>query len=277
MNYLEYKPCSFLSSYIDHYAVKSYGLIPSNPNSYFVPDCMTELVFNFGKEYKRKTIKEADFISISGSHLIGIKSMAHQSIENTEMDTISVRFRPGRLSFFTKVPMNELTDSAVQAIEVFGHEILKIEDKLKMAKANPDKIAIIETFLLNRLLTDTKRNEAIEIMSSMYKNPTVPKLISTLITKMMYYKKLERFFSVIIGITPKLAERVIRINYAIQYKMKNNSVSLTELAQIAGYFDQSHFIKDFVNLANQNPNMFFQNIRTVDTINITSISRQFHL
>jgi AraC-like DNA-binding protein len=275
MNYSEHKPHPSLKDYIDHIAFNSYGIEDDNLDPCIVPDCMTEIVFNFGREYKRKTINSTDFVTIKGSHIIGVKSQPHILLENAEMETISIRVKPARLSFFTKIPMNELTDSAVPATDVFGKEIFIIEDKLKLAKDNINKVEIITKFLSDKLLSNYKQSEAVEILSSMYKTPENNILRKNSLSKTMYYKKLERLFSDIVGISPKLVGRIIRINYAIERKLKDNSLSFSELAYISGYFDQSHFIKDFIDLSNKTPKCFFNQLSSMDKVNINSLSRQF--
>jgi AraC-like DNA-binding protein len=275
MKYFEYKPQSVLKDYIDHIAFDSYGIEDENLSPCIVPDCMTELVLNFGKRYQRKTIKSDDFTTVEGSHIIGIKTQPHILLENAEMETISIRFKPSRLSFFTNVPMNEITDSAIKATDVFGADISCLEDRLQMAKDVQRKIEIIETFLYKRLFIDYKKVEAFEILSSMYENPNNTMLKETTLIRGMYYKKLERLFADSIGITPKLAERIIRINYAIGRKLMDNSLTFMELTYIAGYFDQSHFIKDFTKLSNKNPKDFFNNISSMDLVNFNSFARQF--
>lgn len=275
MQYFEYKPNSSLKSYIDHIAFNSYLLDNKTNELCIVPDCMTELVFNFGKEYKRKAINSNEYHTVKGSHIIGVKSQPHLYKENMEMDTITIRFKPSRLSCFTKIPMKEISDRAVNAVDIFGSEIHKIEDKLLLAKDNFSKINIIQSFLSNRLYSNYKTEEAREIISSMYKNPSNTSLVNNTITKGMYYKKAERLFSDSVGISPKLAGRIIRINYAIQRKISDSSLSLIELAFIAGYYDQSHFIKDFINLSNNIPKEFFNNVSLTNIVNFNSITRQF--
>jgi methylphosphotriester-DNA--protein-cysteine methyltransferase len=66
---------------------------------------------------------------------------------------------------------------------------------------------------------------------------------------------LEKRFRKIVGATPKKFSSIIRINSVINNPVPNNS--LTELGYASGYFDQSHFIKDFKTFTGQTPEQFF--------------------
>ena len=52
----------------------------------------------------------------------------------------------------------------------------------------------------------------------------------------------------------------VRILALVKYKVKNTDISLTQLSYAYGYFDQSHFIRDFKNVCGVTPRHFFNNI-----------------
>jgi transcriptional regulator GlxA family with amidase domain len=54
---------------------------------------------------------------------------------------------------------------------------------------------------------------------------------------------LERRFRRIVGVSPKKFAFLVRLRNAVQLRVAGTN--LTTVAHDAGYFDQSHFIKDF--------------------------------
>jgi AraC-like DNA-binding protein len=52
----------------------------------------------------------------------------------------------------------------------------------------------------------------------------------------------------------------VRILDLVKYKVKQPELSLTKLSYDYGYFDQSHFIRDFKNVAGATPTYFFNNL-----------------
>ena len=65
-----------------------------------------------------------------------------------------------------------------------------------------------------------------------------------LVTFNVGYKRLERLFKRLIGLTPKAYCRLIRFNAAIYFYEKYPEDNLTQLAYTTGHFDQMHFIKE---------------------------------
>ncbi len=67
-------------------------------------------------------------------------------------------------------------------------------------------------------------------------------------------RALERQFSKILGITPKHFIRLVRFQKAVERLKKISKIeNLADIAHDSGYFDQSHFIKDFKSLSGQLP------------------------
>ena len=56
-----------------------------------------------------------------------------------------------------------------------------------------------------------------------------------------------------IGMSPSQYAKVIRINNAFKLKETSEKSTLTQIAYQLGYFDQSHFIKDFKSITNFTP------------------------
>jgi transcriptional regulator GlxA family with amidase domain len=60
-----------------------------------------------------------------------------------------------------------------------------------------------------------------------------------------------------VGITPKLLARITRFQKALNMLETNSSKSLTTVAYEGGFYDQSHFIRDFKEFTGYNPNTYF--------------------
>jgi AraC-like DNA-binding protein len=66
-------------------------------------------------------------------------------------------------------------------------------------------------------------------------------------------KSLERNFMNFHGIHPKEYLRIVRFNFARKVMEKSLESNLTGLAHNLGYFDQSHFIKEFKRFSGNTP------------------------
>jgi methylphosphotriester-DNA--protein-cysteine methyltransferase len=80
---------------------------------------------------------------------------------------------------------------------------------------------------------------------------------------------LQRQFKLFTGLTPKEFAKNIRLrNSIIQVLLKNEG--LQDALFDAGYYDQSHFNRDFSMVAGFNPTHFLQYIRQIEHKGISS-------
>lgn len=71
-------------------------------------------------------------------------------------------------------------------------------------------------------------------------------------------RQLDRIFREGVGMSPKMYLRILRINRCV--KLLRPGALLTQIAQEAGYFDQSHFIRDFKAVCGVTPGIYLQNM-----------------
>lgn len=68
-------------------------------------------------------------------------------------------------------------------------------------------------------------------------------------------RQFERNFKKVVGLTPKFYSRIIRFNYIFEI-MKEQNDSWIRTALQSGYFDQSHFIKNFKEFTGEEPSQY---------------------
>ncbi len=83
-------------------------------------------------------------------------------------------------------------------------------------------------------------------------------------------KRMEQLFSSYLGMPPKAYANIARFQHAIAIYTPGQS--LTELATFAGYYDQSHFIRQFKRFTNKTPRDFFAS----EAIEIARISNLYN-
>lgn len=70
-------------------------------------------------------------------------------------------------------------------------------------------------------------------------------------------RQFERRFKACTGSSPALFLRIVRFQRTYRMLENGEASSLTEVASAAGYFDQSHFIRDFKRFSGSNPRDYF--------------------
>lgn len=171
--------------------------------------------------------------------------------------TVVVHFKEVGAKAFFKEPLHELFEQSVSLDNFFPQQkIAIIEELLAEAKTNNQRIALIEQFLLSGLhdyKPDSLITAAIAIIQSKKGIIKIKDLADTLFISQDAF---EKRFRKTIGSSPKQFCYVVRIKSIID--QKQNSQNLIELAFEAGYFDQSHFNKDFKLFTGQTPSEFFK-------------------
>jgi AraC-like DNA-binding protein len=174
-----------------------------------------------------------------------------------DTSTIVILFKEAGATAFFKEPLHELFEESV-SLENFvkQKEISIIGEQLAAARNDDQRIEIIEQFLITKL------------------HPFKPdKLISTAIEKVYLTKgtirikelaeslyisndAFEKRFRKIVGTSPKQFSSIVRLQSIIKDGQK--AQLLTNMALDGGYFDQSHFNKDFKLFTGQVPADFFR-------------------
>ncbi len=221
-----------------------------------IPDGMTELVINIGSPYIRTTPEGKEQVSVKGSHYTGIKSSYCFIKPNLGMNKLSIRFKPGGISFFTKSNAYDFTDRVVDAAEIFGNEIKILENEVESFKDARELIRKAELFLLKNLTLNTHALETLESVRSIYLNPSTSR-IENIKGDFSNYKLLERRFAKHLGLLPKHFMNIVKFNYSTKIKSANPHLPLTSVAYHAGYSDQSHFIRNFKKLSGQTPKEYY--------------------
>ncbi|OQY02338.1 MAG: hypothetical protein B6I20_06980 [Bacteroidetes bacterium 4572_117] len=269
-------PKSYLKNYIDHIAFhKSTGDVENSVIS-VIPDGMTELVLDFENIYKREVLINQTVNITKGSQIIGIKSQPHLLSFSKISPSISVRFKPGCLSFFTSVSMKEIKDKSLKCSDVFGTQIQNLANKVNKSVNSPKMIKHVESFLENAFINDIAVYETRNYICEIYKNPKETKLSKAIISN-RNYKKIERRFIKNVGITPKIFSRIVRLNYALSLLKNGKKKSLTHIAFDAGYYDQAHFIKDFYCFTKSKPSKFLSDKTFIENFNFDVICKQFKI
>jgi AraC-like DNA-binding protein len=160
---------------------------------------------------------------------------------------IGVRFNPGRAAAFLRIPLAEITDARIPLGAIWkGWSDSVIE--------RPDFIAILETELLRRLDPDRDRRVDAAIARIVRDNGNVR--IDPLAREIGISRQhLARQFLHHVGVSPKTFARVVRFRKLTE-SLYSRTEGWADVALEHGFYDQSHLIADFRELAGTTPDAF---------------------
>lgn len=259
MNYETFKPHKDLESIVKFYWTLEVPFDPKNKKQKILPDGCIEMTFNFGGKIKRYTSQE-DFILHPNAMVMGQRTKSYYILPVGDVDTFAVCFYPLGFANFIQTPLENLVDKETPIVQLFEKtQADELEQHIAHAKDTQERINIIETFLLKKLNSKNTINNIVKstVETLMTSNGTTPINI-ILKDNISKRRQVERYFKKQIGISPKQLSKVIRLQATLQLLLNKQSETLTDIAYESEYFDQSHFIKDFKELAGVTPKDFLK-------------------
>ena len=240
--------------------VKEYLIIESDRefDNTLIPDVSIILSFRYrGIVLGVDADREDAFPSIV---LSGLRKTARHIRYTGGSANFLVVFREGGIAAFSKMGAHELFGLSIPGENIFPeNELAGITERLAEAATNSERAAIVNGFLMGKLTgpkPDPEIDKAIQWIKTQSGIVRIKDLASALYVSQDAF---EKRFRMRIGATPRQYASVIRLRHLL--KKYPTLSSLTEASYEAGYFDQSHFIKDFRLFTGQSPSDFFRNTR----------------
>lgn len=254
MLYDRIEPDLSLSHLIDCYwVIESNDRTPHQQK--IIPDGFPEIIFHYRDPYRINISGEWE---LQNRKLLAGQIRNHFLLENTgSSGMIGIKLKPAGVTQLFGISMQEFTDKVVHLDSVLEAEFHFVSEFLLSPTPYFEKVDRLNRFF-NEKKKQMKKNEllidnALELIFKENGVVSVSELISAL---NVGERKLERLFNKYVGLSPKFYSRIIRFNYIFQLIQKKK-LSWSEVAQLSGYYDQSHFISNFQEFTGEDPSSYF--------------------
>ena len=189
---------------------------------------------------------------LSGMHT-GYLSIS--ALNNTEL--LAIQFKPGKAYPFLKTPLDLYKDRVVPVAELSGNDILSLREELLSTPDPVIKLNKAATWLLEQYDEVFLPNEQVmSALDQILTTPTVSNLKNVLDQQSFSKKHFLHLFKKQIGLSPKALQRVLRFSEVLQLIQAQKHVQWAQISVECGYYDQAHFIKDFLHFSGYNPKEF---------------------
>lgn len=257
--YREFKLKEPLSQYIDCVWMEEYSQLPENRDKTFLvaPDNTVELIFTRGL-IERKIRTANSSTQLLGSHLAGLKTIA-QDVRILGGTELSVRFKPHGLYPFVGPMLHETVNQSIPIADLFGPDILVLEDQLFSTPSLPEKLRLIEQFFLDRLQRRQRSCDAVfdYLARKIGDTKGLVKIHSLASDSSVAIKTIERKFQHNLGVSPKQCGQLVRLFHALR-ATNRQGVSLTHVAHENGFYDQMHYIKEIKKFVRLTPGEYLK-------------------
>ncbi|GAA1286411.1 helix-turn-helix domain-containing protein [Pseudonocardia aurantiaca] len=173
-----------------------------------------------------------------------------------------VKFRPGAFLPFLGRPLSSITDSMLSAEQLWGPAAAELATRMTAACGVDELVALGEAFLRERWPAPDPQVEFVgDIVAALLHDRTISRVDDVTERFGITPRTLQRLFQRYVGVSPKWVLRRYRLHEAAAVLAREQHRSWAEVAADLGYFDQSHFIRDFTSAIGMPPVAYAQACR----------------
>lgn len=250
-----YKPKPPLSKFVENFWIfENRGLVQKPER--ILPTGTFELAINLRRNELSfvDTERSTESLRFSGAVVSGAHGRSFAPDDSDEVVLIGVHFAPGGAFPFLGFPAHDLADTHVDLATLWGTSATLLHERLSETKSANERFRVLEAALLDRLHHGVEQHyavsSALEMFSDIRVGPTIREAAKNI---GLSERRFIQVFKNEVGLTPKLFSRIQRFQQTRSLIGSEASPSWSQLALDLGYFDQSHFIRDFVEFAGLTP------------------------
>lgn len=173
-----------------------------------------------------------------------------------------VKFRPGGFLPFLGGPVAELTGAVRPLSALWGADADAMAAELAEARELPELVAVAERHLRAHWPGEPPEVARVgRIVRALLSDRSITRVSQVGERFGLSPRSLQRLFHRYVGVSPKWVLRRFRLHEAAARLAEGTGATWTEVALELGYFDQSHFIRDFTQAIGLTPVAYAQACR----------------
>jgi AraC-like DNA-binding protein len=217
------------------------------------------LVINFGAAWRVTDPRRGDAARSYDSFVAGVDDFASLVDCGGRAFCLQVNFTPIGARRFFGLPMHELTRRVVPLGDIVGGDADRLADRLFQAPDWDARFGIVEEAIVARASVSPLEDAGVAWAWNRIARHGGQCSIGGLARELDCSRKhLAARFRDQIGLPPKSIAGIVRFNRALRLIGGVPQPDLAQIAAEAGYFDQSHFNRDFLALSGITPGEFLR-------------------
>lgn len=155
------------------------------------------------------------------------------------IDFMGVRMKPGTFYALFDIPAHRIMDR-----ETFFHDIEPATDldKILDLQTSSERIECLKSYLLQKL-HQKSTTPLMRIVDELYDDPKSQNVAAIARKLNCGERQLYRIFKTNFGISPKILLNILRLHLCLTLILEKD-MSPVSIANLCGFYDQSHFIKE---------------------------------
>lgn len=218
-----------------------------------VPDGCPEVILHLGDPFDRRE-DSGRWRTQPRAFLAGTLSRPWTLRAGRRPRTLGIRLRPGVAARILDVPMGEMADREAPLDQMVGASADELLEAACEAPTIEGSLAAAGAWMAQRAraprLSEPAARPAVDVILASRGRIRMEEAARSLGWSR---RRLERAFAFDLGVSPKLFASIVRLNAVLASLQDRHRGSAADLALGAGYFDQSHLLRDFKALAGASP------------------------
>jgi len=225
---------------------------PPHARERILPSGTLELVINLAEDEFRIYDPEGRCRRFSGAMISGAYRRFFVIDTREHASVVGVHFRPGGAAPFVGVPAGAIADAHLDLEAVWGWRAGELRERLCCAATPAERFNVLERALRARVDLSRTPHGAVRLALDHLDRSGAG--VGELAARAgLSHRRLIEVFGAEIGMTPKLYGRVRRFQRALALSRRARPADWAGLAHASGYCDQSHMIREFVELSGFSP------------------------
>ncbi|WP_310391147.1 AraC family transcriptional regulator [Hymenobacter sp.] len=250
------RPCAALQPYVHcFWELDSEGAHTGTDTLF--PKGQLEWVFNLGTA-TLVSVLDGQPVVTPRTELLGQLTKACSVHVEGRNILLGVRFQPHTAGLFLRSSVASLNDTATDLADVFGADMPRLQEQLLAAPSEAARLGHLERFLLRALRSqpNTRAFRVVDFaLQRLLAHPQGPSLLEVARQCGISTRYLHQLFLAFVGMSPTQFLKIIRLQRSLAC-LHRSPDSLTGVAYASGYFDQSHFIRDFKSFTGLTPSQY---------------------
>ena len=254
MHYDEYRPSEPLNQHVKCLWMLESDSFPSPSPERILPDGCSEIVFHLGDAFEQH--HPDGTTELQPMTMIVGQMRRHLLIQPTgRVCVLGVRFWPGGTYPFLRIPQHEIAGRVLGLDTIVGSFASELHSRIADAASAAEKFRVVEALLAERLIhagrLDDRLAKAVRLIFQTGGCLPMDELARAIGVNA---RGLDRSFNTRVGIPPKALCRIVRFQRVFKLlEQQSAGANWTQIALECGYYDQSHFIKEFKAFAGKEP------------------------
>ena len=258
MIYQKFIPDPLLQPYVQCYFIWQSNNDPVQEQMFeSPPNGFCSIVFNCGEPYYLQN-KKYERRKVPAAFIAGQAIYSYKLFFKGSISMAGIVLNPAALATLFNLPAYVYVEERIDLKQVFKPALIdRIANELKATNDERQQAKVLEAFVMQQFESASPVrdyiDEAVDIIIEKNGLLNVNDLLQNIF---MSRRNFERRFFKKVGLSPKYYARIFRMAYLLNLIAGKKKVDWSSIFNQCEFYDQSHFIKDFIEFTGRTPQQY---------------------